>query len=60
MVDFADDTSTELERKAVALKWVSLIETLSYVGLAAFWLTGNKPARFDDVARWNEFPSPTE
>jgi len=43
VVDFADDTSTELERKAVALKWVSLIETLSYVGLAAFWLTGNKP-----------------
>ncbi|MBV8952022.1 MAG: DUF3817 domain-containing protein [Actinobacteria bacterium] len=43
MVDFADDTSTELERKAVALKWVSLVETVSYVGLAAFWLTGNKP-----------------
>lgn len=42
MVDFADDTSTELERKADALKWVSLIETLSYIGLAAFWLTGNK------------------
>ncbi len=42
VVDFADDTSTELERKAEALKWVSLIETLSYVGLAAFWLTGNK------------------
>lgn len=42
MVDFADDTSTELERKARALKWVSLIETLSYAGLAAFWLTGNK------------------
>ncbi len=43
MVDFADDTSTELERKAGALKWVSLIETFSYVGLAAFWLSGNKP-----------------
>jgi hypothetical protein len=42
VVDFADDTSTELERKADALKWVSLVETLSYVGLAAFWLSGHK------------------
>jgi hypothetical protein len=42
VVDFADDTRTELERKADALKWVSLVETLAYVALAAFWLTGNK------------------
>jgi integral membrane protein len=42
VVDFADDTRTELERKADALKWVSLIEGCSYVGLALFWLTGNK------------------
>jgi integral membrane protein len=42
VVDFADDTSTELERKADALKWVSLIEGLSYIALATFWLAGNK------------------
>lgn len=42
MVDFADDTRTELERKADALKWVSLVEGCSYVALAGFWLIGNK------------------
>jgi hypothetical protein len=41
VVDFADDTSTELERKAQALKWVSLVETVSYLVLAWFWLSGN-------------------
>ncbi len=38
MVDFADDTSTELERKARALQWVAVVETLSYCVLAAFWI----------------------
>jgi len=40
--DFADDTSTELERKADALKWVSLVEGITYVGLLVFWLGGNR------------------
>ena len=42
MPDFADDTSTELERKADALKWVSLVEGITYVGLLFFWLSGNR------------------
>ena len=41
MVDFADDTSTELERKAKALRVVCLIETVSYVVLLWFWLGGS-------------------
>lgn len=42
MADFADDTSTELERKAAALKWVCLVETVSYLILFAFWVSGNR------------------
>ncbi|HEX7521516.1 MAG TPA: DUF3817 domain-containing protein [Acidimicrobiia bacterium] len=38
MVDFADDTSTELERKARALQWVAIVETASYGVLLAFWI----------------------
>jgi hypothetical protein len=38
MPDFADDTSSELERKARALSVVALIETLSYVTLFWFWI----------------------
>ncbi len=30
MPDFADDTKTELERKAEQLKWVALVETAGY------------------------------
>jgi hypothetical protein len=39
--DFADDTTTELERKASALRWVSLIETVTYVALFIFWQSGS-------------------
>jgi integral membrane protein len=54
VVDFADDTSTELERKAEALKWVALVEGVSYFGLAAFWLSGNKVGTvvFGSVHGW--------
>jgi integral membrane protein len=41
MPDFADDTSTELERKVAWLKWVALVETVSYAILLFFWLGGN-------------------
>ncbi|HET9443248.1 MAG TPA: DUF3817 domain-containing protein [Acidimicrobiales bacterium] len=41
MADFADDTSTELERKAKALRVVCLMETVSYLVLLWFWLSGN-------------------
>lgn len=37
MPDFADDPKTELERKAEQLKWLALIETVSYVLLFGFW-----------------------
>ena len=38
MPDFADETSTELERKAAALKWIALLETITYVILFYFWI----------------------
>ena len=38
MPDFADDPSTELERKARALSWVALTETVTYCVLFYFWL----------------------
>jgi hypothetical protein len=38
MPDFADDTSSELERKARALSVVALVETLTYVTLFYFWI----------------------
>jgi hypothetical protein len=37
MPDFADDTSSELERKARALSVVALVETCSYLLLFYFW-----------------------
>jgi hypothetical protein len=43
MPDFADDLTTELERKASALRWVSLIETATYVLLFSFWQGGSRP-----------------
>src|SRR3954470_13915007 len=36
--DFADDTSSELERKAKALKFVALFETVTYLLLFYFWI----------------------
>ena len=38
MPDFADDTSSELERQARALTVVALVETISYVTLFWFWI----------------------
>ena len=38
MPDFADDTSSELERKARALSVMALVETVSYVTLFYFWV----------------------
>lgn len=37
MTDFADDPTTELERKARALSVVALVETCSYLLLFYFW-----------------------
>ena len=37
MVEYADDPRSELDRKAEQLKWVALIETVSYVLLFLFW-----------------------
>lgn len=45
MPDFADSTTTELERKLVPLRWASLIETVTYCILFFFWVTGNRPGR---------------
>lgn len=42
--DFADDPSSELERKAKALKFVALFETLTYLLLAYFWLVARNGA----------------
>jgi len=38
MPDFADDPSSELERKAKSLKVVALVESVSYVTLFWFWV----------------------
>lgn len=45
MADFADSTTTELERKLVPLRWASLSETVTYCILFFFWVTGNRPGR---------------
>jgi hypothetical protein len=36
--DFADDPTTELERKARALSWIALTETVTYLVLFYFWI----------------------
>ena len=38
MPDFADDTSSELERKAKTLAFVALFETFTYLLLFYFWV----------------------
>ncbi len=40
MADFADDTTTEIERKAKALRVVCVVETVSYAALFAVWVSG--------------------
>ncbi len=42
MVDFADSPTTELERRLGPLKAVSIVETLTYLSLLYFWLSGNR------------------
>jgi hypothetical protein len=42
--DFADDPSSELERKAKALRVVALLETITYLLLAYFWLIAQNDA----------------
>jgi hypothetical protein len=41
-MDFADDGSTELERRLGPLKVVSIVEGCTYAGLLYFWLSGNR------------------
>ena len=43
MADFADSTTTELERKIPPLRVMALAETVSYSVLFFFWVTGNRP-----------------
>ena len=38
MPDFADDPTTELERKARALSWTALTESITYCILFYFWI----------------------
>ena len=38
MPDFADDPTTELERKARALMWIALTESVTYCVLFYFWI----------------------
>ena len=38
MPDFADDTGTELERKARALSWTAFAESVTYTILFIFWI----------------------
>jgi integral membrane protein len=45
MPDFADSTTTELERKLVPLRVVALTETVTYCVLFFFWMAGNRPGR---------------
>jgi hypothetical protein len=45
MVDFADDTSTELERKITPLKVVSLVEAAMWALAALFWALGSRAAQ---------------
>lgn len=42
--DFADDTSSELERKAKALKFMALFETVTYLLLFYFWIVAPNDA----------------
>ena len=42
--DFADDPSSELQRKAKALEVVALVETCSYLLLFYFWQIGKSDA----------------
>ena len=37
MPDFVDSQTTELERKARSLQWISLVETTTYLVLFWFW-----------------------
>jgi hypothetical protein len=46
VTDFADDPVTEAERMAGALKIVALVETVSYLLLAYFWLIAQ-----DDIGK---------
>ena len=42
MVDFADDPGGELRRKVKTLRVAAVVETVSYLVLLAFWVTGNR------------------
>jgi hypothetical protein len=45
VADFADATSSELERKARALQWICVTEALTYAVLLSFMVTGNDVGR---------------
>lgn len=45
MPDFADSTTTELQRKIPPLRVVALTETVTYCVLFYFWVAGNRPGR---------------
>jgi len=43
VAEFADSTTTELERKIPPLRVVALTETVTYCVLFYFWVSGNRP-----------------
>ena len=45
MVEYEGDATTELERRLGPLKIVSLVEVAMWVGAAAFWMIGSRPAQ---------------
>lgn len=42
MVDFADSPTTEVERRLGPLKVVAVVESVTYLALLMFWLSGNR------------------
>jgi integral membrane protein len=42
MPDYADETTTELERKVKTMRWVCVVETISYCALLAVWIGGSQ------------------
>jgi hypothetical protein len=45
MVEYEDDTTTEVERRLAPLKIVSLVEAAMWAGAAVFWVVGSRVAQ---------------
>lgn len=42
MPDYADESTTELERKVKTMRWVCVVETISYCVLLGVWIAGSR------------------